>query len=76
MLGTQQISRASADINNMEHIISACDQPPQYSLQLQAPHIFFMFFGRLAGQGSVCSNENHAVIIHRGKAGDNKDSLL
>ena len=48
----------------MDSMEISMDQTPQYSLHIPA------FFGRPTGQGKVCTDENHAVIILRAKAGD------
>ena len=55
---------------------SAYDHAPQYSLQLKSQCSFREFFDRPAGHGSVCTDENHAVIISWAKAGDHQNSFL
>ena len=54
---------------------SACDQTPQYSLQLQATAQFPSVL-QSTSSFQVCTNENHAVIISRAKAGDHQNSFL
>ena len=54
---------------------SVYDQTPQYNLQLQTPVHFPEFNIPPTGHGSVCTDENYAVIFPHAKAGIHQNSL-